>query len=117
MLAGVFFVPFIMLVYQRFIAVKTGLAAKEFFIIFSVVYILFFVFFSALGEAASVALRKKMKAEFPRDVTIVAPAAAGSNDPETIKLGKKYWFWQLVNGYFAGIAISWIICIFILFVT
>jgi hypothetical protein len=116
MIAGVFFTPLVMFVYTHFIAPKASVTTKEFFVIFSALYILLFTFFSAAAKHASLALRKAMGNTLPSDVTIVAPTAANSARPEVVALGRKYWFWQLVNSYFSGIAFSWLGCIFLLFI-
>ena len=116
MLAGVLFVPMLFLVYQHFIALHVKINLKEFFIIFSAIYLLFFIFCMTRASNISASLRKQFGSELPRDVTLVGPAIANSKAKETILMGQKYWFWQLVGSYFTGITFAWFVYLFVLFV-
>lgn len=116
MIAGLFFLPLTLLIYQRFFFLRLGVSTKEFFIILSAIFILLFILISAASSKASSELRKKLNENIPRDVTLITTIAAGSDNPEIVELARKYWRWQLVSSYFSGIAFSWLACIFILFV-
>lgn len=116
MCAGVFFVPMLLLIYHRFIEPQMKMNTREFFAVFSAIYLLFFIFSSARASRASKNLRKKLGNDLPRDATVVAPTAAKSGVAEIIELGQKYWFWQLVSSYFSGITFSWLGSLFILFI-
>lgn len=116
MVAGLFFLPLTILVYQRFVASLVTLTTKEFFLFFSAIYLLLFLGCSAAAQTASSKLRRKIDKVLPRSAVVVAPAAANSKTPEVVVLARKYWFWQLVNSYLAGMAFSWLGCIFALFI-
>lgn len=116
MLSGLFFVLMMLLVYHRFVEPHTHMSMKEFFTLFSGIYILIFVLSSARAAGTSSALRKRLCKSLPRDVVVVAPEAANSGVTEIIERGRKYWFWQLVCGFLTGVAFSWLGCLFLLFV-
>lgn len=116
MLAGFLFVPMVFFVYHRFVATRVSLDMQEFFTIFTACYLLLFIICTGKASNASQALRNRLGNDLPRDVAIAAPAAANSGVPEIVGLGRKYWFWQLVSGYFAGLTFSWLGCLFVLFV-
>lgn len=116
MCAGVFFVPMLLLIYHRLIEPQVKMNTREFFAVFSAIYLLFFIFSSACASRASKNLRKKLDLDLPRDAAVVAPIAAKSGVAEIIELGHKYWFWQLVSSYFSGITFSWLGSLFVLFI-
>ena len=116
MLAGVALLPMLLAVYHRFFEPKATLTLREFFVIFTVFYLLLFSFFTGRARSSATALRKCFDGSLARDVAVVAPAAANSGQPKTVELGRKYWFWQLVSSYFSGVGFSWVGCMFILFV-
>jgi hypothetical protein len=116
MAAGLFFLPMTVFVYRHFVAPQVSLTTKEFFVIFSAIYLLLFVGCSAAAQATSSRLRAKIEVVLPRSAVVLAPAAASSKKPEVVALARKYWFWQLVGSYLSGMAFSWLGCIFSLFI-
>lgn len=116
MVAGLFSLPMMLVVYHKFLALEIGFGTKEFFLVFTAVYVLFFVVCSNFAQSISSKLRQKLDGKLPRSATVLAPIAAASNMPEIVSMGQRYWFWQLVGSYLSGMAFSWLGCIFVLFV-
>ncbi len=113
MVAGLFSLPMVLVVYHKFMASEIDFGTKEFFLVFTAVYVLFFVVCSNLAQSISSELRRKLGGKLPRSAIVLAPIAAASNVPEIVSMGQRYWFWQLVGSYLSGMAFSWLGCIFV----
>ena len=115
-LSGLVFVPMLLLTYHRFLEPQLKVSLKEFFLAFTMIYLLVLVLCKRPTKKASETLRRHLGDKFAIEVSILAPAAANSLNQEIVTLGRNYWFWQLIGGYLTGVFFSWIGGIFFLFV-
>lgn len=116
MVAGGGLLPMVIIVYRHFVAPQVSLTTQEFFVIFSVIYLLLFIGCSTAAQTASSRLRAKIDVALPRSAVVLAPVAASSKNPDVVALARAYWFWQLLGSYLSGMAFSWLGCIFALFI-
>lgn len=116
MVGGLFFFPMTLVVYHNFAAQHVNFSTREFFIIFSFVYILLFIFCSQFAKRYSEAIKKQFDRKIYRNAYSIAPAAWKSNSEGTIEIARKYWRWQLICSYLSGMGFSWIGCVFSLFI-
>ncbi len=116
MCVGMIFVPMLFLILYKYIESHFAIDIKEFFLIFTIIYIFILIFCKKQATNITSRLRSQLNPQLPLEVTILAPAAANSLDQEVRLCGEKYWFWQLISGYLMGVYFSWVVGIFIIFI-
>lgn len=116
MTGGIFSVPMVFSVYHAFIEPQITLEIREFFFLFTFIYIFIFNVCSHFSNKATSTIREKLGGNPSRDISVIAPLAASSNNPEITLMRKKYWILQLFQAYLSGMFFSWVGCIFVLFV-
>ena len=104
------------LILYKYIESHFAIDIKEFFLIFTIIYIFILIFCKKQATNITSRLRSQLNPQLPLEVTILAPAAANSLDQEVRLCGEKYWFWQLISGYLMGVYFSWVVGIFIIFI-
>jgi hypothetical protein len=116
MCAGFISVPIILMVFRQYIEPSTVLSLREFFWIFTVIYLVTLVLCKGPTTKVLASLRNRLDGKPSAEVTVLVPAAANSSNPDIVALGRKYWFWQLIGGYLTGVFFSWVGGIFFFFV-
>jgi hypothetical protein len=116
MAAGFFLCPMVFITYRKFVEPFSSLNTREMFFIFTGLYMVSFFAVTAFARTATGRLQLRLDKSLPLDSSVIAPAAANSGSSDVVALGRKYWFWQLVSSYFSGVAFSWLLCVFVLFI-
>lgn len=116
MLSGFLSIFMLLATYRKYIQPTVNIELKESFIIFSVLHGLALVVGVNCAVAASKKIRQKLKKTMQENFSSVVVAASRSEDEEVVRLGSKYWFWQLIGGYLTGTTYSWFVCLFIIFI-